>query len=371
MRYYIIAGEPSGDMHGANLITELKKLDPDAEFRFWGGDKMAAASETTPVKHYKETAIMGFTEVLKKLRTIKGFMRLCKADIAEWHPDAVVFIDYPGFNLKIAKWAKRSGFRTLYYIAPKVWAWREWRVKSIRKYVDKVFAIFPFEVEWFGSRGVDVSYVGNPLLDEVVHSIESNETKREKVIALVAGSRALEVKYNLPVMVEVMGQLPDYTGIVTGVDWLPREMYEEVLQGALNVRVEYGKTYEVMKRAEAALVTSGTATLETALFDVPQLVCYRGPSISMAIARLLLQGRIRWVSLVNIVMNRGVVTELLGNKVFTAESGYRELQTLLTRGGVKRETMLEDYKELRQKLGEVGASRRCAKGIFEICAKPR
>ncbi len=361
MKYYIIAGEASGDLHGSNLIHELKRADSEAEFRFWGGDKMAEASGTEPVKHYRETSIMGIIEVLKKLKTIKGFMRLCKEDIAEYRPDAVIFIDYPGFNLKIAKWAKEQGFTTLYYIAPKVWAWREWRVKTIAKYVDRVYAIFPFEKEWFKARGVDVCYVGNPLLDEIErkeHDIVVAKPERP-VVALVAGSRRMEIEHNLPMMVEVMREFKEYDGVVTGVDWLPRELYESIVKDAPNVRVEYSKTYEVLRSADAAMVTSGTATLEAALLRVPQVVCYRGPSISMAIARFLLEGKIKWVSLVNIVMNRAVVTELVGNKSFVKESGVEELRSLLA-GGSKREKLLADYAELRETLGETGASKRCA-----------
>ncbi len=366
MKYYIIAGEASGDLHGANLITELKKSDPQAQFRFWGGDKMAEAAGSEPVKHYSETSIMGIIEVLKKIKTIKGFMRLCKSDIAEYKPDAVIFIDYPGFNLKIAKWAKLEGFTTLYYIAPKVWAWREWRVKTIAKYVDRIFAIFPFEKEWFKARGVDVSYVGNPLLDEVER--KEREIVVEKparpIVALVAGSRRMEIEHNLPMMVEVMSAFKDYDGVVTGVDWLPKELYDSIVKDSPNVRVEYGKTYEILRSADAAMVTSGTATLETALLRVPQVVCYRGPSITMAIARFLLEGRIKWVSLVNIVMNREVVTELVGNKVFVKANGVQELLSLLE-GGEKCTKLLEDYEALRIELGDVGASRRCAEGIVE------
>ncbi|MFI3299714.1 MAG: lipid-A-disaccharide synthase [Rikenellaceae bacterium] len=362
MKYYIIAGEASGDLHGSNLIKELKCQDPEAEFRFWGGDKMEEASGTAPTMHYRNTAIMGFSEVIKKYRTIKGFFRLCKQEITQWNPDCVVFIDYPGFNLRIAKWAHCQGFKTFYYIAPKVWAWKEYRVKSIKKYIDRMFVIFPFEVEWFRERGVRVKYVGNPLLDEL--SALEKPTHSEKIIALVAGSRRAEVKHNLPAMIKTLENLPDHTGVITGVDWLPKELYQNIIGDNQNIRIEYGKTYDIMSRAEAALVTSGTATLEAALLNLPQVVGYRGPSFNMAVARLLLTGRIRWISLVNIIMNRTVVNELVGNKVFVEKNATVELQKILPTGS-QHARIIAEYNELRTLMGETGASRRCAQGILE------
>ncbi len=372
MKYYIIAGEASGDMHGANLIHSLKREDPTAEFRFWGGDKMESEAGTPPAKHYRETAIMGIVEVLKKYRTIKGFFKFCKRDIVEWSPDAIIFIDYPGFNLKIAKWAKAKGFTTLYYIAPKVWAWRQWRVKAIAKYIDELYAIFPFEERWFAEHGVRVNYVGNPLLDEISEkelSVEKPQVERP-VIALVAGSRAMEIKYNLPTMVEVMQNFPEYDGVVTGVDWLDKELYENIVKDSPNVRVVYGKTYDTMRVASGALVTSGTATLEAALLDVPQVVCYRASAVTMAIGRLLLEGRIQWVSLVNIMMNRTVVTELLGKKSFSVENATTALREILPDGAM-HDTMKSDYALLRDELGETGASLRCAKGILQFLKNKR
>ncbi len=382
MRYYIIAGEASGDMHGANLIAQLKKSDTTAEFRFWGGEKMESEAGVKPVKHYKETAIMGFTAVLLNLRKIQGFFKLCKKDITEWKPDCILFIDYPGFNLKMAKWAKERNYKTFYYIAPKVWAWKEGRVKALKAYIDKLFVIFPFEIEWFKERGIEVSYVGNPLLDEITErqlaidngqltmdsSAEKNVIQNSKIVALVAGSRKMEVEHNLPVMAEVMARFPDYDGVVTGVEWLDKSIYEKALRGATNVRVVYGKTYETLEKATAALVTSGTATLETALLNVPQVVCYRGPSVSMAIARMVVGGRIKWISLVNIVMNRTVVTELVGNRVFVTDIAEKELKNILP-GGSDNKKITEDYKELKELLGQTGASKRCAEQIVEILRK--
>lgn len=377
MKYYIIAGEASGDLHGANLIKGIKLSDPEAEFRFWGGDKMEEASDgVKPVKHYRETAIMGFTAVILNLRKIQGFFKLCKQDIAEWQPDAVIYIDYPGFNLKMAKWTKLRGIKTLYYISPKVWAWKEGRVKAMKQYLDKLYVIFPFEVEWFKQRGIEAHYVGNPLLDEIEarkanKEAENQENKTKKpIIALVAGSRKMEVQHNLPVMVEVMRQFPEYQGVVTGVDWLDEKIYTKALGKNTDVKVVYGKTYKTLEQASAALVTSGTATLETALLDVPQVVCYRGPSVSMTIARMILQGRIKWISLVNIIMQRTAVKELVGNHVFVAEKGAKELHEILP-GGVQHEGIMNSYKELREMLGGTGASEKCGKMVVEYLQNER
>ncbi len=373
MKYYIIAGEASGDLHGANLIKALRAEDHEAEFRFWGGDKMSVEAGSEPVMHYRETSIMGHIAVLLNIRKIKGFFRLCKQDITHWQPDVIIFVDYPGFNLRMAKWAKTEGrnYRTHYYILPKVWAWRGKRVKDIREYVDRCFGIFPFEEGWFAAKEVKVDYVGNPLLDEVQGGKESGVVlPKTKTIALVAGSRAMEVKHNLPEMIKTLSDFEGYTGVVTAVDWLPRELYERVIKGAHNIRVEYGKTYQVMQLAEGAIVTSGTATLEAALWGVPQVVCYRGPWLSMLIAKILLTGRIRWVSLVNIIMNRGVVVELLGNRAFSAENARVELQKILPEGAGNQK-MMEDYRELREVMGGTGASGRCAKLIVEDLQRGR
>lgn len=364
MRYYIIAGEASGDLHGKNLITALKAQDPSAEFRFWGGDKMAAASGVDPVKHYSETSIMGYTAVLANMKKILGFFKLCKADITAWKPDCVIFIDYPGFNLKIAKWAHTEGLRTHYYIVPKVWAWKEGRVKKLRAYIDRMFVIFPFEVEWFAKRGIEVSYVGNPLLDEIAERPKVEKPKRP-IIALVAGSRKMEIDHNLKVMVDVMRNFPDYEGVVTGVDWLPKSLYDKHTADSSNVRVVYGKTYQTLAASSAALVTSGTATLEAALLGVPEAVCYRGPAISMAIARVLIGHKVQWISLVNLIMNRTVVSEMIGNKDFTVKTATAELHRILP-SGERNASLLADYEDLRNIMGERGASERCAKEIYDL-----
>lgn len=361
MKYYIIAGEASGDMHGANLIKELQKTDRKAEFRFWGGDKMVATTSTDAlVKHYKESSIMGYLEVLLNMKKILGFIKLCKEDIKQWEPDAVIFIDYPGFNLKIAKWARGEGFKTFYYIAPKVWAWKEGRVKKIKAYIDTLLVIFPFEVAWFSERGVQAVYVGNPLLDEVDERPKVEKPERP-IVALVAGSRSMEINHNLAPMVEVSKHFPDYQFVVTGVDWLDTKLYDKYTAGS-NVKVVYGKTYLTLAQSSAALVTSGTATLEAALLGVPEVVCYRAPWVSLTIARFLV--KLKWISLVNLIMDRTVVREMIGNQDFSIKNAVDELRAILPSGD-KHEGMLADFRELRQKLGEKGASARAAQTIYK------
>lgn len=360
MKYYIIAGEASGDMHGANLIKSLKERDSSAEFRFWGGDKMSAAAGCEPVVHYKESSIMGFLEVVKSLKKIFGFLKLCKADIEAYNPSCVIFIDYPGFNLKIAKWAHGKSLHTIYYISPKVWAWKEGRVKLIKKYVDKMLVIFPFEVPYFQSHGVPVTYVGNPLLDEI-STFTAPPKPAKPIVALVAGSRKMEIESNLRPMVEVARNFPDYDFVVTGVDWLPRELYEKYTADS-NVRVVFGKTYDVLAKSSAALVTSGTATLEAALMNVPEVVCYRAPAVSLWIAHRLVH--VKWISLVNLIMDRTVVREMIGNKQFSVANATAELQAILPQGA-KHEAMMSDFEDLRQKLGATGASDRAAAEIYK------
>lgn len=359
MRYYIIAGEASGDMHGANLIKSLKEQDSNGEFRFWGGDKMSDAAGCAPVMHYKESSIMGFLEVVKSLRKILGFLELCRKDIEAYNPDAIIFIDYPGFNLKIAKWASGKGYKTFYYIAPKVWAWKEGRVKALKKYIDKMLVIFPFEVDYFRRHNIDVSYVGNPLMDEIAGR-EVGPKPQKPIIALVAGSRKMEIDSNLAPMVAVAANFPQYDFVVTGVDWLPRKLYNKYTAGS-SVKVVYGKTYQTLEKSSAALVTSGTATLEAALLRVPEVVCYRGPAISLWIARQLVH--VKWISLVNLIMDRAVVREMIGNKEFSVANATAELRAILP-GGEKHEQMMADFEQLRERIGSTGASNRAAAEIL-------
>ncbi|CDN32300.1 Lipid-A-disaccharide synthase [Mucinivorans hirudinis] len=361
MKYYIIAGEASGDLHGSNLIKGLKEADPQAQFRFWGGDLMEQAADTKPVKHYKESSIMGYLEVLMNLRKIVGFLRDCQRDVKAWQPDVLILIDYPGFNFKMAKFAKANGIKTFYYIAPKVWAWKEGRVKLIQKYVDELFVIFPFEVDYFRKFSIEAHYFGNPLMDSVS---ERGEVEKDNIVALVAGSRKHEIDHNLPTMVEISRAFPDYRFVVTAVPWLDKAIYDKYLIGS-NVEYICNETYSTIARSRAALVTSGTATLETALLGVPQVVCFRGPAVSMWIAARLV--KLKWISLVNLVMNRTVVTELIQSD-FTVGKGCDELRAILP-GGSKIDKISADYKELYAKIGSAGASQRVAKEMYGQLAK--
>lgn len=372
MRYYIIAGEASGDLHGANLMKGIKNHDPQAEFRFWGGDKMAeVGGKDSLAMHYKQASIMGFVEVLMNLRTIKRHMDYCKRDILAFKPDVIIHIDYPGFNLAIAKFAKRHGFKTFYYIAPKVWAWKESRVKLLRRWVDKLFIIFPFEIEYFRKHGIEGFYAGNPLMDSIAQRrgaipergefFAKNGLENRPTIALLSGSRSSEIKYNLPVMVSASRLLPEYQFVVAGVSWLDKSLYDKYLNGS-NVKIITDQTYELLNHSDGALVTSGTATLETALLGIPQVVCYRFSAISSAIARLLV--KIKWVSLVNLVMQRSVVCELLLHN-FTAENAAAQLRAVIP-GGEKHQKLIEDYAQLRAAIGEDGASDRFAAEMVRI-----
>ena len=285
MKYYLIAGEASGDLHGANLMKGLLKADPQARFRFWGGDKMAAVGGAENLAmHYKKASFMGFVEIAKNLRTILGQIAACKEDVAAYRPDVLILIDYAGFNLRMAKFAKENGIPTYYYIAPKAWAWKESRVEKIRKYVDRLFVIFPFETAWFRRHGIEAIYEGNPLMDAIAERrqnlqpyarfIEENGLDDRPIVALLAGSRRSEIKFNLPFMVELSAEFSQYQFVVAGVSWLDREVYAPYLAGS-DVRYVCDKTYELLAVSDAAVVTSGTATLETALLGVPEMMCYR------------------------------------------------------------------------------------------------
>jgi len=317
MRYFIIAGEQSGDLHGSNLIKELFEADKDAEITCWGGDLMEAAGARLLV-HYRKLAFMGFTAVIKNLGAISKNLNLCKEQIAEYKPDVIIFIDYPGFNLRIAEYAKNKGYKTFYYISPKLWAWNERRVGKIKKYIDRMFIIFPFEVDFYKKHGITVEYNGNPLIDEIEKTITSFPHKEKmyeylgieekKIIALLAGSRRHEIEYVLPQMLKIMPRFPDYQFILAGVKNIPDEFYKKII-GNGNVKVIKEKTYEILYSAEAALVTSGTATLEAALHNTPQVVCYKGDFFSMLIAWAVV--KVKYISLVNLIMGSEVVKELV------------------------------------------------------------
>jgi lipid-A-disaccharide synthase len=366
MRYYLIAGEASGDLHASRLIRALRQTDAQAEFRCFGGDLMAAEGATL-VKHYRELAYMGFIPVLLHLRTILGNMRRCKEDIGSWHPDAVILVDYPGFNLSIAKYVKAQGICPVYYyISPKIWAWKEYRIKQIRRDVDELFSILPFEVPFFeGKHHYPIHYVGNPTADEVreFQRSEACGVRSEKTIALLAGSRKQEIKDNLPAMLSAVKDLKDsYRIVLAGAPAIDSNYYRQFIEGS-SVEVVYNKTYKLLSEAHAALVTSGTATLEAALFNVPQVVCYETP-LPWLIGRLRkLVLSVKYISLVNLVADREVVRELVADS-FSVENIRLELNKILE--GPAREAMLAGYEEVRRRLGDQCAPKETARIIYSL-----
>ena len=372
MRYYLIAGEASGDLHGANLMKGILKSDPDAQFRFWGGDRMAeVGGRDNLAKHYKQTSFFGVADVLKHLRTIFSQLDECKKDLMTFAPDVLISIDYPGFNFKMAKFAHSKGIRTFYYISPKVWAWKERRVEMIRKYVDKLFIIFPFETEYFRRRGIEAIYEGNPIMDSIAQTLEALPSKEQfcadnglderPIVALLAGSRKNEIKKNLAFMVALAKCHPEWQFVVAGVSWLDVKLYERFLEGS-DVKFVTDKTYGLLKYASSAVVCSGTATLETALIGTPEVVCYRMDEFSYQVARCFV--KIEFVSLVNIVMGREVVKELLQHDM-TVQKASEELKAIMPLGS-KHEKMKEDYRLLQEVIGGVGASDRFAARMVEI-----
>lgn len=368
MKYYIIAGEASGDLHGSNLLKGLNKVDPNPEFRFWGGDLMQAQGGEL-VKHYKETAIMGFVEVLMNLGKIKRFFKECKEDIQEYKPDVLILVDYPGFNLRMAEFAKSIGLKTYYYISPKIWAWKESRIKKIKAFVDKMFVIFPFEVDYFKKHDYPVDYAGNPLLDAVQEKIDAQETREDfisrnnldnkPIVGIIAGSRKQEIDRNLGIMLEMIPEYKDYQFVIAAAPSIEPNYYDKFIEGN-DVKVVFNQTYDVFKHAQAALVTSGTATLEAALFNLPQVVCYRAANISYFIAKQFV--KLDYISLVNLIMNKEVVKELIQFDM-NAKQIKTELDKILFEGEF-RQKMLSEYRELREVLGGTGASERVAKLIF-------
>jgi lipid-A-disaccharide synthase len=367
MRYYLVAGEASGDLHGANLMKALKSEDTNAEFRYYGGNKMQAQGGVLD-KHYSEMAFMGFTEVLLNLRTILKNMKACKAAVLDYKPDALILIDFPGFNLKIAEFAKANGIRVCYYISPKVWAWNQKRVLKIKRIVDKMFCILPFEVAFYKQWGMEVDYVGNPLLDEIAQFTPDEDFRikyklQKDVIALLPGSRKQEIERLLPDMLSVTHSFPGHHFVVAAAPSFDEAYYRQFIKTD-NVTLVFAQTYNLLRVAKAAIVASGTATLETALFHVPQVVVYRGGAVSVAIARALV--KIRFISLVNLIMDRKVVTELIQNDC-NAENITRELDMILN--GQERALMKNNYNELSEKMGTAGASERTAKLILNYLKK--
>lgn len=371
MKYYLIAGEASGDLHTSNLMKALQREDPDAEFRYFGGDLMAACGGTL-VKHYRDMAYMGFIPVLMNLDKVLANMRLCKQDITAARPDVVILVDYPGFNLKIAKYVKtRLNIPVYYYISPKIWAWKEWRVKSIRRYVDRLYSILPFEVPFYARHHYEVEYVGNPTVDELAVRPFADETFADfvadcglddkPIIALLAGSRVSEIKKNLPLMIEAAEPFTDYQLVVAGAPGISPDLYTPYLQGH-RVKVVQGKTYRLLQQSRVALVTSGTATLETALLRVPQVVCYwvGGGKLFYKIFEKIL--KVPYVSLVNLIANAPVVCELLGYRA-TVENLRRELSRLFEEEA--RQKMLAGYDLVADRLGAPGAPENAARSMVK------
>ena len=368
MKYYIVAGEASGDLHASNLVAEIKKKDKKAEFRGCGGDLMKAQGVDL-LKHYRTMAYMGFVEVAVNLRKVLGNIAQCKKDILEYQPDAVILVDYPGFNFRIADFAHENGFKVLYYISPQLWAWKRRRVKKVKRSVDKMLVILPFEEEFYKQYGVDVTYVGNPLLDELAKFGTANRSiflrrnslgEKREIIALLPGSRYQEVKRVLPVMLKAASHFPDYQFVVAGVSSLDKSLYKKIL-GNSDVFLIENQTYELLQNSSAAVVTSGTATLETALLTVPEVVCYKATGFSYFLAKWMI--KVKFISLVNLVMDKEVVKELIQGEM-TEENIVKELELLLHNSKRQRK-LLEDYEELKDRLGSAGASEKAAEVITE------
>ena len=358
MKLYIIAGEASGDLHGSRLISALHQKQENLEVRAWGGDLMEAAGSTL-VKHYRDLAFMGFWEVLKNIRTIFRNLASCKEDILGFKPDAVVLIDYPGFNLRIARWAKEQGIPVIYYISPQIWAWHQSRVRQIQRDVDRMLVILPFEKEFYQKHNVEVSFVGHPLLDAIGPPPDDHNRNQQQIV-LLPGSRKQELKRILPIMLSVTREFPAYRFVVAGTNSLPKESYEEFLSDYPQVTIEYNKTYELLATSRAALVKSGTSTLETALHNTPQVVCYTGNALSFQIAKRLV--KVKYISLVNLIADEPLVTELIQNE-FNTKNLSRELADILTPQGTER--LQEGYKRVRTILGNSGASERAAEEVLQ------
>lgn len=366
MRYYIISGEASGDLHGSNLIKEIHKKDTQADVRCWGGDRMVAAGATL-VKHYRDLAFMGFVEVLANLRTILKNIDFCKKDIEAYKPDVLVLVDYPGFNLRIAEWAREQGYKIVYYISPQVWAWKANRVNKIKRDVDKMLVILPFEVDYYKDKWqYDVTYVGHPLtevIEDEVNNVPVNKLSDKPIIALLPGSRKQEIKVKLPIMLSMVDRFPDYQFVVAQAPSQPDELYQELI-GNKNVLLAPNQTYNLLRQSTAALVTSGTATLETALFGVPEVVCYKGNPISFWLATKLVD--VKYISLVNLIMDKEVVKELI-QKDLNEELLFQYLNRVLNDEAYKQE-LKADYAELWHKLGAEKASAKAAEEVVTLAS---
>jgi len=367
MRYYIIAGEASGDLHASNLMKELKQLDKMADFRCWGGDLMKAQSGQL-VRHYKDLAFMGFVEVLMNIVTIIKNIKFCKRDIMQYKPNALILVDYPGFNMKIAGFAKKAGIKVFYHISPQVWAWKQGRVHKIKKFIDRMFVILPFEKDFYRRFDYNVDFIGHPLLDAItdlsgkiknadfreVHGLDE-----KPIVAVLPGSRKQEIIKMLPVMLTVIEKFSDYQFVVAGVNSLPAEYYNNICKG-YKVKLIFGNTYQLLANAKAALVTSGTATLETALFGVPEVVCYKGSPISFMLAKSLV--KVKYISLVNLIMDKEVVKELI-QQDFNSKNLTAELSKILADD--TRIEMIHEFSKLEKMLGGSGASAKTAQMIID------
>ncbi|WP_448702837.1 lipid-A-disaccharide synthase [Mucilaginibacter sp. AW1-3] len=370
MRYYLVAGEASGDLHGANLMKALKELDEQADFRYFGGDLMQAEGGRL-VKHYADMAFMGFVEVVANLPTILNNMKACKQDIADYKPDVLILIDFPGFNLKIAEFAKKQGIKVCYYISPKVWAWNQKRVLKIKRVVDHMFCILPFEVDFYKKWDMDVDYVGNPLLDAVAaftpdpNFVANSLLPNKPIVALLPGSRKQEINYLLPLMVAIAKQFPAYQFVIAGAPSFNIAFYNQFFTDGPPLPVMFSNTYNLLSNARAAIVASGTATLESALFNVPQVVVYKGNPITIGIARVLI--KIGFISLVNLIMDRLVVKELIQGDY--NETNVKTELDMLLHDTTYRNTMLKNYDELDVRMGQPGASAKAAALIVKYITK--
>ena len=370
MKYYIIAGEPSGDLHSSNFMKELNLLDKAAEYKFLGGDLMEKVSGRKPSIHINQMAFMGFVDVAKNLGKIKKNFKIVKEDILSYKPDVVILVDYPGFNLRMAKWAKENGFKVFYYISPTVWAWKEGRVKIIKQYVDEMFVILPFEPPFYKKYNCKAEFVGHPLLDEIEERkktlmskeefLKKNNLSSKPLIAVLPGSRKQELERMFDIMLQFKDEFKDYEFVIGGTSNIPRELYNKALDKGF--KVVYDQTYELMSYAKAGVIKSGTSTLEAALFELPEVVCYRAGALSLWIARQVVNKDLKYISLVNLIMDKEIVKELIQQDM-TSENISKELNELLNNTNY-RNRIIDDYKELKTKLGGVGASKRIATAIY-------
>ena len=369
MKYYVLAGEPSGDLHASNLMKELLEIDNTIEFQFWGGDLMAAVAKKKPRKHIKDLAFMGFVEVLKNIRTIFKNIAFCKQDILEYNPDVLLLVDYPGFNLRIADWAKQQGIRVIYYISPTIWAWKENRVEIIKRSIEKMFVILPFEVAVYQKHNYDANYVGHPLLDAIAQEkdklptkdlfIEQNQLDNRPIIAVLPGSRKQEIERMFSIMLNVVNDFKEYQFVIAGTSNLPHEAYQTAFD--MGLKVVFNQTYALMNSAHAGIIKSGTSTLESALFRLPQVVCYKGGAISYSIAKMVVGNRVKYISLPNLILDKPVVKELIQSEL-TPDNLKHELHLIIE--GKTRENMLEEYDGLIKLLGNSGASKKVAQLMY-------